>query len=72
MSPESPALFIDIEAEVERICYAHNAVGVAVARTHSGRHAMWEDRHNLFFALKARSPGHRFLVTDVRRRHRLR
>ncbi|RDI50838.1 FAD-binding oxidoreductase [Nocardia mexicana] len=73
---ESPALFIDLEAasaaaasadeaEIQRICGAHGAMDVAWARTHTDRHALWEDRHTLFFALKARSPGHRFLVTDT-------
>ncbi|WP_024804764.1 FAD-binding oxidoreductase [Nocardia sp. BMG51109] len=72
---EAPALFIDVEAasdragdespELRRICLAHGAVDIAWARTHTERHALWEDRHLLFFALKARSPGHRFLVTDT-------
>ncbi|WP_280267094.1 FAD-binding oxidoreductase [Nocardia wallacei] len=73
---ESPALFIDVEAassaaaasdeaEIRRVCGAHDAVDIAQARTHTERHALWEDRHLLFFALKARSPGHRFLVTDT-------
>ncbi|WP_327140453.1 FAD-binding oxidoreductase [Nocardia sp. NBC_01327] len=73
---ESPALFIDLEAassaaadaderEIQRVCRAYHAHGIDVARTHTERHTLWEDRHQLFFALKARSPGHRFLVTDT-------
>ncbi|WP_225726848.1 MULTISPECIES: FAD-binding oxidoreductase [unclassified Nocardia] len=73
---ETPALFVDIESssavagtadeqEVQRIAQAHNAIDFATARTHTERHALWEDRHNLFFALKAHHPGHRFMVTDT-------
>ncbi|MFF3568871.1 FAD-binding oxidoreductase [Nocardia jiangxiensis] len=73
---EMPALFVDLETasaaaananerEIHRIVRAHGATAVTVARTHTERHALWEDRHTLFFALKARSPGHRFLVTDT-------
>ncbi|MCU1641305.1 MAG: 2-hydroxy-acid oxidase [Nocardia sp.] len=73
---ESPALFIDLEAassaaadadewEIQRVCRTYHADGIEVARTHTERHALWEDRHHLFFALKARSPGHRFLITDT-------
>lgn len=73
---ESPALFVDLEAasqaaadadegEIRRICLAHGASEIAAARTHTERHGLWEDRHQLFFALKARRPGHRFLVTDT-------
>jgi D-lactate dehydrogenase (cytochrome) len=74
--PESPALFIDLEAasdaaaasderEVREVCTEYGASELAAARTHTERHALWEDRHQLFFALEARSPGHRFLVTDT-------
>ncbi len=74
--PEAPALFIDLEAasdaaaasderEIQRICLARGATEIDLARTHTERHTLWEDRHRLFFALKARSPGHRFLVTDT-------
>ncbi|WP_068008287.1 FAD-binding oxidoreductase [Nocardia pseudobrasiliensis] len=73
---EAPALFIDLEAasepaavaderEITRVCRAHDAIDIATARTHGERHTLWEDRHNLFFALKAASPGHRFMVTDT-------
>lgn len=73
---ETPALFIDIESssapagiaeeqEIRRITQAHNAIDIAAAHTHTERHALWEDRHNLFFALKARHPGSRFMVTDT-------
>lgn len=73
---ETPALFIDIESssepaataeeqEIQRIVRAHDAIDIAAARTHTERHALWADRHNLFFALKSRHPGSRFLVTDT-------
>ncbi|WP_378730366.1 FAD-binding oxidoreductase [Nocardia brasiliensis] len=73
---ETPALFIDIESssepaataeehEIQRIVQAHNAIDIATARTHTERQALWADRHNLFFALKSRHPGSRFLVTDT-------
>ncbi|MFE9577356.1 FAD-binding oxidoreductase [Nocardia sp. NPDC006044] len=73
---ESPALFIDIESssepagiaeeqEIRRIAQAHSVIDIAAAHTHTERHALWEDRHNLFFALKARHPGSRFMVTDT-------
>ncbi|PXX71381.1 D-lactate dehydrogenase (cytochrome) [Nocardia tenerifensis] len=73
---ESPALFIDVESssepaaaaeerEIRRIVQANNAVEIAVAHTHTERHALWEDRHNLYFAVKSRHPGSRFLVTDT-------
>ncbi|MGV9677900.1 FAD-binding oxidoreductase [Nocardia sp. NPDC003482] len=74
--PVSPALFIDLEAasgaaasadesEILRVCRAHDALDIATARDHSARHGLWEDRHTLFFALKAAHPGNRFLVTDT-------
>ncbi|MBB5917115.1 D-lactate dehydrogenase (cytochrome) [Nocardia transvalensis] len=74
--PESPALFIDLEsaseagaaadeAEIQRVCRERGAEEAARAVTHTERHALWEDRHLLFFALKASSPGSRFLVTDT-------
>ncbi|QIS19817.1 FAD-binding oxidoreductase [Nocardia terpenica] len=73
---QTPALFVDLEAgsaaataageaEIDRIARGHGALDIALARTHTDRHALWEDRHNLFFALKARYLGHRFLVTDT-------
>ncbi|ATL71854.1 FAD-binding oxidoreductase [Nocardia terpenica] len=73
---QAPALFVDLEAgsaaaaaadeaEIDRIARGHGALDIALARTHTDRYALWEDRHNLFFALKARYPGHRFLVTDT-------
>ncbi|MFI9402106.1 FAD-binding oxidoreductase [Nocardia sp. NPDC052316] len=73
---ETPALFIDIESssepaaiaeeqEIQRIVKAHTAIDIVAARSHTERHALWEDRHNLFFALKARHPGSRFMVTDT-------
>ncbi|MBF6170466.1 FAD-binding oxidoreductase [Nocardia blacklockiae] len=74
--PESPALFVDVEAasaaaadsvegEIQRVSRTYGALDLARAGTHTERHALWEDRHVLFFALKARHPGHRFLVTDT-------
>ncbi|MFE3059909.1 FAD-binding oxidoreductase [Nocardia sp. NPDC059239] len=73
---ETPALFIDIESgssaavaaneqEIGRIADAHDAIEVATARTHGDRHALWEDRHNLYFAVKAGNPGCRFMITDT-------
>ncbi|MVU78391.1 FAD-binding protein [Nocardia sp. ET3-3] len=73
---ESPALFVDIESssaaavtaneqEIQRIAHAHNAIDVTTARTHGDRHALWEDRHNLYFAVKAANPGRQFLITDT-------
>ncbi|AFU02306.1 FAD-binding oxidoreductase [Nocardia brasiliensis] len=73
---ETPALFIDVEsssepaaiaeeAEITRIDRGHNALDIAAARTHTERYALWEDRHNLFFALKSLHPGRRFMVTDT-------
>lgn len=73
---ELPALFVDLgtasaaaananERDIHRIVRAHGATAIEVARTHTERHALWEDRHALFFALRARSPGNRFLVTDT-------
>ncbi|QIS04135.1 FAD-binding protein [Nocardia brasiliensis] len=73
---ETPALFIDVESsseaaalaeehEITRIVRDHHAIDVATARTHTERYALWEDRHNLFFALKSLHPGREFLVTDT-------
>ncbi|AYF75437.1 FAD-binding oxidoreductase [Nocardia yunnanensis] len=73
---ESPALFVDIESgsaaavaadesEIQRISHAHQAIESATARTHGERHALWEDRHQLYFAVKAANPGCRFLITDT-------
>ncbi|WP_019925811.1 FAD-binding oxidoreductase [Nocardia sp. BMG111209] len=74
--PETPALFIDLEAasapaaaadeaEIRRVCETNEALQIVVAHTHTDRHALWEDRHTLFFGIKAQHPGHRFLVTDT-------
>ncbi|MQY31446.1 FAD-binding oxidoreductase [Nocardia aurantia] len=74
--PETPALFIDLEAasapaaaadeaEIRRVCETNEALEIAVAHTHTDRQALWEDRHTLFFGIKAQHPGHRFLVTDT-------
>jgi D-lactate dehydrogenase (cytochrome) len=74
--PETPALFVDLEAasapaaaadeaEIRRVCEANKALEIAVAHTHTERHALWEDRHTLFFGIKAQFPGHRFLITDT-------
>ncbi|WP_040809197.1 FAD-binding oxidoreductase [Nocardia concava] len=73
---ESPALFVDIESssaaavtanetEIQRIAHSHNVIEVGTARTHGDRHALWEDRHNLYFAVKASNPGRKFLITDT-------
>ncbi|MFI1917578.1 FAD-binding oxidoreductase [Nocardia sp. NPDC020380] len=74
--PESPALFIDTESssaaavtadeqEIQRIALTHGAVDIATARSFGERHALWEDRHNLYFAVKSCNPGRRFLITDT-------
>ncbi|MFD6162708.1 FAD-binding oxidoreductase [Nocardia sp. NPDC060256] len=74
--PVAPALFLDLsatseaaaaldEAEIRDLCTAHGALEIVAAQTHTAQHSLWEDRHNLFFALKAGHPGHRFLVTDT-------
>ncbi|MEC3917803.1 FAD-binding oxidoreductase [Nocardia sp. CDC160] len=73
---ETPALFVDIESssaaavtanesDIQRIAHAHGAIDVTTARTHGDRHALWEDRHNLYFAVKASNPGRQFLITDT-------
>ncbi|MEU6585590.1 FAD-binding oxidoreductase [Nocardia sp. NPDC046763] len=73
---EAPALFIDIESgssaavaaneqEIGRIAAGHDAIEIATARTHGDRHVLWEDRHNLYFAVKASNPGCRFMITDT-------
>ncbi|MCX4092729.1 FAD-binding oxidoreductase [Nocardia sp. alder85J] len=74
--PETPALFIDLEAasapaaaadeaEIRRVCETNRAQQIAAAHSHTDRHALWEDRHTLFFAVKLMFPGHRFLITDT-------
>ncbi|MFI7669373.1 FAD-binding oxidoreductase [Nocardia sp. NPDC049526] len=74
--PVGPTLLIDIAAtsaaaaasDQNGICELaadNGAVETVVAQSHTARHELWEDRHTLFFALKARHPGHQFLVTDT-------
>jgi D-lactate dehydrogenase (cytochrome) len=74
--PEQPTLFVDtagptravlddVTALVADVAGECGCAGVDIARTATERTALWENRHHLFFAIKAAHPGHRFLITDT-------
>ncbi|WP_045824902.1 FAD-binding oxidoreductase [Williamsia herbipolensis] len=74
--PERPTLFVDaagptravlddVTALVAELASECGCTGIDIARTATEQTALWENRHHLFFAIKAAHPGHRFLVTDT-------
>ena len=50
---------------VEAIAADRGMIDAQRAETATDRESLWQDRHRLFWAIKAAHPGHRFLVTDT-------
>jgi len=74
--PEQPALFVEFHSSTREALEAESrmalelmreagAVAVDAARTPEERTAQWEARHQLYWALVAQYPGHKFMITDT-------
>ncbi|RIH88245.1 FAD-binding oxidoreductase [Calidithermus roseus] len=74
--PEKPALFVEFHSSTREALEAESqmalelmreagAVAVDAARTPEERNAQWEARHQLYWALVAQYPGHKFMITDT-------
>ncbi|MHB8642861.1 MAG: FAD-binding oxidoreductase [Gaiellaceae bacterium] len=65
---ELPSLFIEVESgldTVREIAGWEGCTSFEAETTQEGRTRLWDARHNVFFALAARSPGKGSLATDV-------
>lgn len=74
--PEKPALFVEFHSSTREALEAESqmalelmreagATAVDAARTPEERTAQWEARHQLYWALVAQYPGHKFMITDT-------
>lgn len=74
--PEKPALFVELHSSTQPALEEEAALAVGlmqeagalqidVARSQEERTAQWQARHQLYWALVAQYPGHRFMITDT-------